>query len=114
MYHSKMSFRRAAEVLRTEGARSLWFRILGETAYRRAILVERLLQEPVADQQPGVDVEVRPLTPEDLDEYLAHRSGSNVTEIRTRLSHNTVHLTILIRSETSTRRVRWRLRGRSL
>jgi hypothetical protein len=29
-------------------------------------------------------------------------------------SLNTVHLTILIRVETSTRRVRWRFRGRRL
>lgn len=81
MYHSKMSFGRAAEVLRTEGARSLWFRILGETVYRRAILIERLLHDPIAEQQAGVDVEVNLLTPGDLDEYLAHHPGSIASEI---------------------------------
>ena len=30
------------------------------------------------------------------------------------LNHNTVHLTILIRLAKSTRRVRWRLRGRQI
>jgi len=81
MYHSKMLFGRAAEVLRNEGLRSLWFRILGETVYRRAILIERLLQEPIVEQQPGVDVEVNLLTASDLDEYLAHRPGSNAADI---------------------------------
>jgi GNAT superfamily N-acetyltransferase len=81
MYHSKMSFSRAAEVLRTEGLRSLWFRILGETVYRRAILIERLLHVPIVEQQAGVEVEVSLLTAGDLDEYLAHRPGSSAAEI---------------------------------
>jgi RimJ/RimL family protein N-acetyltransferase len=81
MYHSKMSFSRAAEVLRTEGPVSLWFRILGETVYRRAILIERLLQEPIMEQQAGVNVEVSLLTAGDLDEYLAHRPGSSAADI---------------------------------
>jgi hypothetical protein len=85
MYHSKMSFSRAAEVLRTEGLRSLWFRILGETVYRRAILIERLLQEPIAEQRAGVDVEVSLLTAGELDEYLAHCPGSSAAEFCERL-----------------------------
>jgi non-heme chloroperoxidase len=39
--------------------------------------------------------------------------GKRVSEQAVRASCNTVHLTILIRLAKSTRRVRWRLRGRS-
>jgi hypothetical protein len=46
--------------------------------------------------------------------FHAYEDNEDYHVERTFPSSNTVHLTILIRSETSTRRVRWRLRGRSL
>jgi hypothetical protein len=35
---------RAKQVLREEGLKSLWFKILGETVYRRLLLLERVLE----------------------------------------------------------------------
>jgi hypothetical protein len=79
------TLRRAAEVLRSEGAQSLWFRVLGETVYRRMILVERCLKEPVIEVQAAVPVTVTLLHENELAEYLAFRSGAEAAEIRNRL-----------------------------
>jgi GNAT superfamily N-acetyltransferase len=87
MYHSKVPsyLRRAAEVLRSEGVRSLWFRILGETVYRRMILIERPLHQPGTEVQPVIAVSVSLLHPNDLDEYFAHCPHADAAGIRTRL-----------------------------
>jgi hypothetical protein len=77
--------RRAAEVLRSEGAQSLWFRVLGETVYRRMIQVERCLKEPVIEAQAAVPVTVTLLSVSELGEYLAFRPGAEAAEIRNRL-----------------------------
>ena len=77
--------RRACEILRSEGARVLWFRLLGETFYRRMILFERRLEQPATPGQPEVAVTISLLQPSEVGEYAAFRPGADVQETRSRL-----------------------------
>jgi len=75
---------RAAEVVRTDGLRSLWFKVWGEVAYRRVALFVRNLEtapRPVTSVpplQPGV------LTADELPEYLALRPEASAAEVQRR------------------------------
>lgn len=82
--------RRAYQILRSEGPRALWFRILGETVYRRMLLFERLLVEAPADVSPGISVAISQLQPTEVDEYAAFRPTAVVAEIRSRLERGHV------------------------
>jgi hypothetical protein len=66
---------RALELLREEGPRSLLFGALGETLYRRLLIVERDLRsaEPLATPPPGLRFEF--LDESGLDEYATLRPG---------------------------------------
>jgi len=77
---------RASEILRSEGARVLWFRILGETVYRRMILFERRLEEPpMAAVRCEVPVAISQLQMHEVSEYVAFRANVDPAEIRSRL-----------------------------
>jgi hypothetical protein len=89
---------RASEILRAEGARVLWFRILGETVYRRMILFERQLEEPsMADVRCQIPLVISQLGKDEVDEYSAFRTGTDANEVRSRLEQG--HLCWLARSE---------------
>jgi GNAT superfamily N-acetyltransferase len=76
---------RAVDVLRHEGAGSLWFRILGETVYRRVVLMERLLSEPIAELAAHLPVAIDLLKETEVDEYTSFRPEVDPFEIRRRL-----------------------------
>jgi RimJ/RimL family protein N-acetyltransferase len=76
---------RAREVLRREGLRALWFKILGETVYRRLVVVERPLDLPVPDVAARVPVEVGLLRARELAEYRAFRPETPECELESRL-----------------------------
>jgi GT2 family glycosyltransferase/SAM-dependent methyltransferase/ribosomal protein S18 acetylase RimI-like enzyme len=76
---------RAVDVLRNEGWRSLWFRALGETIYRRLVVIERRLDKPFPPVTTSVPVGVRPLAAFEIDEYVRFRPDANSDEIRRRL-----------------------------
>ncbi len=88
---------RASEILRSQGVRTLWFRVLGETVYRRMILFERLLDEPPADVSPGLAVTISQLQASEVDEYAAFRPTAVATEIRSRLERG--HVCFVARRE---------------
>jgi len=77
--------RRSLEVLREEGFKSFIFKVLGETFYRRLILVERSFNDPLPDTSPIPGVSIRMLSREDVSEYLKFRPDSNLSEIEGRL-----------------------------
>jgi len=77
--------KRAAEVLREEGLKSLWFKILGETVYRRVVLVERLLHEPIAEVIPRMRIEIGPLKEAEVNEYVGLRPEADPSDIRHRI-----------------------------
>lgn len=76
---------RASEILREEGARALWFRVLGEIVYRRMILFERRLEEPLAPAACEVPVAISQLRMDEVNEYTAFRPDLDPAEIRSRL-----------------------------
>jgi SAM-dependent methyltransferase len=76
--------KRAAQVLREEGAKSLFFKVLGETVYRRLALLERPLDQPAALIAPRLPVTMGLL--DDPDEYRAFRPDVSRDEVCRRLS----------------------------
>ena len=60
---------RAAEVLRQNGPRQLWFRALGELGYRRQLVTELVLPAAGADVREPPEAEARFLGDADLDAY---------------------------------------------
>ncbi|MGH7960683.1 MAG: methyltransferase domain-containing protein, partial [Candidatus Binatia bacterium] len=76
---------RAAEVVRTEGIRNLWFKILGETVYRRVLLFERPLNEPLPEIAARVPLDIGLLRETDIEEYLRFRPEADLSDLRRRL-----------------------------
>ena len=77
--------RRALRTLRDEGLKSFWFKLLSQCGYRRLLLLERALDEPVADFTPGLPVDIAMLAHDELDDYLVFRPGTPRREIAARL-----------------------------
>ena len=80
------ALRRAVDVLREEGIKSLWFKVLGETVFRRVVLIERLLDQPVAPVAASIPVSIDSLTGTEVEEYCRFRPESDPAEIRRRLA----------------------------
>jgi GNAT superfamily N-acetyltransferase len=80
-----MALERAKEVLRQEGVRSLWFKLLGETVYRRLLLLERPLQDPIPTVTACVPIESSLLQQSEVAEYLAFRPEASEAEVRSQL-----------------------------
>jgi GNAT superfamily N-acetyltransferase len=85
-------WQRALEVLRTEGIRSLWFRVLGETGYRRMIVMQRPYDLSLRDVEAGIPVTYGILEPHEIDEYLQLRPDADSDDIRLRLERRQVCL----------------------
>jgi GNAT superfamily N-acetyltransferase len=62
---------RSAAIFRSAGARGLWFKILGEFAYRRSLLLERALDAPLpALAGAGEPLELEVLDASDAEELV--------------------------------------------
>jgi GNAT superfamily N-acetyltransferase len=72
-------------VLKEEGIRALFFRVLGETVYRRAIVVEFSPSESIPTFQSRVPVRVELLPARQVDEYVRFRPEADHAVIRSRL-----------------------------
>jgi SAM-dependent methyltransferase len=77
---------RAVTIARDEGLRSLWFKILGETAYRRLLVMERPLDKPLAEVPLRVPAIIKPLRGSDVGDYVAFRPDTDPAEVRRRLA----------------------------
>ena len=84
-YPTGNALRRALLTLRVEGPKSFWFKLLGECGYRRLLLVERSLDQPVADFTPRLPVDVAILAQSEVDDYLVFRPGTTRRDIAGRL-----------------------------
>jgi len=60
---------RAARVYREKGPGGVWFGALSLVGYRRLLLLERRLDEPIPRLAARVEAEIRPLRPEDEGEF---------------------------------------------
>jgi hypothetical protein len=89
---------RSIEILKQDGARGLWFRLLAKTFYRRMFLFDRALREPGVEvtSPPQVAVDLLKLT--EIQEYMRARPG-NVGEILNRLNNG--HMCFLVRYSNS-------------
>lgn len=78
--------RRSAEVLGTEGARSLFFKVLGETCYRRLTLVQRRIGAPAPIAETSRGAGARRLTIDDESAFTAYRPEMPRSTVRDRLA----------------------------
>jgi GNAT superfamily N-acetyltransferase len=71
-------------VLREDGVRALWFKILGETVYRRLRLVA-LRPEDATGVESDLALDFRFLEPSDGEDYAQFRPGVSAATVRERL-----------------------------
>jgi GNAT superfamily N-acetyltransferase len=76
-----LALQRMAEIVRKAGLRTLWFRILGETVYRRIMLLERSLLEPISEVKARLSVTIGRLDRTTSREYLEFRVGMPASEL---------------------------------
>jgi RimJ/RimL family protein N-acetyltransferase len=81
----RLVLERAGEILRQEGVRGLWFKILGDTVYRRLLLLERPLHEPSGEVKAGIPVEISLLQKSEIAEYVEFRQEGKDTEVEAQL-----------------------------
>lgn len=86
---------RVKEVLHQEGLRSLWFKVLGETVYRRLLLVERVLEggDTRGDEATG---RLSLLCADDLPRYALFRSDADLKDIAGRLDRGDLCLVMSV------------------
>lgn len=72
---------RAMVVLRSEGFKSFWFKLLGEIGYRRLLLLERSLAQPISDFTPRLPVRIDALKESEVADYLAFRPETARTRV---------------------------------
>ncbi|MBI5563603.1 MAG: methyltransferase domain-containing protein [Chloroflexi bacterium] len=75
---------RAAQVLQEDGWRSLWFKVWGEVAYRRAALFVRDIADVPLQASAAQPVETGILTAAELNDYLALRPDATAAEVQRR------------------------------
>ena len=80
------AWRQVTEILRQEGPKSLWFKVLSATVYRRVMLLERPLDEPEAEITPRVPVDVSLLKETEIDEYMGLRPEADPAAVRRRFA----------------------------
>jgi hypothetical protein len=61
-------------------------RLLGETIYRRMLVLEGTVDQPPTRFEPQEGVEFGPLQPDEIEQYLRHRPDQPRSEIETRLA----------------------------
>ena len=103
--------RRAAEILRTEGAFSLWCKVLAMIGYRRVLVVERAIPPSVDGVTSDVPVTTGPLAPEDVADYLAFRPELDADDVRRRVRDG--HQCFAARHEGKIVHANWVITGRA-
>jgi hypothetical protein len=78
---------RVWEIVRNEGLKSLWFKVLGEICYRRLVLLEYDLSPQVHKVHLDSPVEIALLSMDEVDEYFAGRPQADPADIRRRFAH---------------------------
>ena len=78
--------RRAREVLRDDGLRALWFKVLGETVYRRVSLVRLPIDPPPPLTESTVDTSFGFVGPDEIDALTRLRPDVARKEVERRLA----------------------------
>ena len=85
-YPSGNALQRAVGSLRHEGPGAFAYKLASELGFRRVLLLERLLDEPIADVASATPVEFAVLGARDVDDYLAHRQDADRARVEARLA----------------------------
>jgi len=80
------ALRRAREILQGEGLRTLWWRVLDGTVYRRTVLIDRPLKRPVAEVATRHRIVIGLLKESDIEEYITFRIGAEPSLVRRRIA----------------------------
>lgn len=88
-------FEQIIKVLRMEGFKSLFVKMLGKTFYRRLILIERPLDKDLPKRALSLPVSIGLLGRAEINEYADFRPEADVNEIHRRLQ--TGHLCFVVR-----------------
>ena len=83
---ARRTIRRATVVLREEGIKSFYFKVLGEIGYRRLLVFERSLEKPVPVFASGLDVRIRQLEVKEAKDYLVFRPETPGTLVADRIT----------------------------
>ena len=65
--------------------RRAWFGLWGKIAYRRLLLMERRLDEPIRDVGPLIPVAIGLLREEEIEDYTTLVPGADAGDVRSRL-----------------------------
>jgi GNAT superfamily N-acetyltransferase len=103
--------KRASEVLRDEGVKNLWFKILGQTVYRRLVLMECPLDQLLGSVTPRLPVVINRLISSESDAYAAFRPDADPSDMRRRLEAG--HLCFVARHEGQIVHACWAAAGRA-
>jgi hypothetical protein len=87
---ARSALQRGRAVLREEGLRSLFMRVLGETVYRRMLVLRGTLSDAPPQMEPNGGVEFRPLERFEIEQYLQLRPDQTMEEIERRLASGQV------------------------
>ena len=77
----RAALQRARQVLRDEGVKSLWFKVLGQTVYRRVVLMECRLDQPLGYVTARLPVVIDRLRRSEFHEYAAFRPDADPSEM---------------------------------
>ena len=77
--------RRGWEVLRNEGPKSLWFKVLGEICYRRVVVLDLPLDTLRKFGRSDLSTQTDLLTDQNIDDYVSLRPDADPDDIRWRL-----------------------------
>jgi GNAT superfamily N-acetyltransferase len=75
---------RLTETFHEGGTRAVWFKVLGETVYRRLLLLERPFDVPIPEIHSRLPIIIQELETTEAEEYLRFRPGTTRAEIRRR------------------------------
>jgi len=81
---NRSQYSRALEIFRKGEIKTLWFKILGETLYRRLLLFNKDYHEPI-EQIAETNIETRVLQRNDIGEYINFRPDTTNLEVIDRL-----------------------------
>jgi hypothetical protein len=85
-YPSGNALRRAIRSLRQEDLGTFAYKLASETGFRRVLLLERPLDDPIADPAPALPVDFAMLGAHEIDDYLVLRPDADRAHIAAHLA----------------------------
>jgi SAM-dependent methyltransferase/GNAT superfamily N-acetyltransferase len=90
---------RSWEIFRTLGIRGLWFKVLGETVYRRVAVFEKKLSADLPRSVVPEHMEIRLLQAPEIDEFVKFRTFNDRATVVDRLANGQICVVVKHRNE---------------